>query len=70
MFLYFMTARGSFSYFQRKSKVSAINYRPISLLNNYLNFLIHVHVSHCLKFELDPFQHVFTISKSTITNFR
>jgi hypothetical protein len=31
-------------------------------------FVIHDHVSHYLKFKISPYQHVFSKSKSAITN--
>jgi hypothetical protein len=43
----------------------------ISILNNFsklFELVIHDHISHYLKFKLNPCQHGFTKSKSTITN--
>jgi hypothetical protein len=55
--------------FKRGNHAPASNYRPISILNNFsklLEFIIHDHVLHYVK--LNPNQHDFTKSKSTVTN--
>jgi hypothetical protein len=55
---------------KRGNDASARNYRLISILNNFsklLEFIIYDHVSHYVK--LNPNQHGFTKSKSTVTNF-
>jgi hypothetical protein len=56
--------------FKRGNPASASNYRPTFILNNnyskLLEFIIHDHVSHYVK--LNPNQHGFTKSKSTVTN--
>jgi hypothetical protein len=47
------------------------NSRPISILKKFSKLfesVIHDHVSHYLKFKLNPCQHGFTKSKSTTTN--
>jgi hypothetical protein len=55
--------------FKRGNYATMSNYRPISILNNLsklFEFIIHDHVSHHAK--LNPNQHGFTRTKSTITN--
>jgi hypothetical protein len=49
--------------------MTASNYRPISILNNFSKlpeFIIHDHASHCVI--LNPNQNGFTKSKFTVTN--
>jgi hypothetical protein len=55
--------------FKRGNHEAGSNYRPISTLNNFsklLEFIIHDHVLHYVK--LNPNQHGFTKSKSTVIN--
>jgi hypothetical protein len=55
--------------FKRGNHAAASNYRPISILNDFSKlpeFIIHNHVLHYVK--LNPNQHGFTKSKSTVTN--
>jgi hypothetical protein len=57
--------------FKKGNTASVSNYRPISILNTFsklFELVIHDHVSHYLKFKLNPCQHGFIKSKSTITN--
>jgi hypothetical protein len=47
------------------------NYRPISILNNFsklFELFTQGYISYFLKFKLNPCQHGFTKSKSTISN--
>jgi hypothetical protein len=53
----------------KRGNHTAVNYRPISILNNFsklFEFIIHDHISHYAK--LNPNQHGFTRTKSTVTN--
>jgi hypothetical protein len=55
--------------FKRGSHAAVRNCRPISVLNNFsklFQFIIHDHVLHYIT--LNPNQHGFTKSKSTVTN--
>jgi hypothetical protein len=55
--------------FKRGSHAAVSNYRPISILNNFSKLfesIIHDHVLHFVK--LNPNQHGFTRTKSTVTN--
>jgi hypothetical protein len=56
---------------KKGNTASVSNYRPISILNivsKLFELVIHDHVSHYLKSKLNPCQHDFTKSKSTITS--
>jgi hypothetical protein len=60
-----------FLFLKKGNTPSVSNYRPISILNTFskiFELAIHDHVSHYLKSKLNPYQHGFTKSKSTITN--
>jgi hypothetical protein len=60
-----------FLFLKKDNTASVSNYRPISILNIFsklFELVAHVHVSHYLKSKLNPCQHGFTKSKSTITN--
>jgi hypothetical protein len=56
----------------KKGNIASVsNYQLISVLNTLsklFELVIHDHVSHYLKSKLNPCQHGFTKSKSTITN--
>jgi hypothetical protein len=56
----------------KKGKASSVgNYRPIAIPNHFstaLEFIIHDHVSHILKYKSNPSWHDFIKSKSTVTN--
>jgi hypothetical protein len=57
--------------FKKDNCASVSNYRPIPILNNFykvFEFIIHDHVSHYFKCKLNPCQHGFTKSVSSITN--
>jgi hypothetical protein len=71
---YFPTERKQAAFvpvFKKGNSASVSNYRPISILNNFsklFELVIQDHISHYLKFTLNPCQHSFTKSKSTVTN--
>jgi hypothetical protein len=57
--------------FKKRNTSSVGNWRPISILNNFLKafaFIIYAHVSHFLKYKLNFSQHGFINSKSTVPN--
>jgi hypothetical protein len=57
--------------FKKGNRASVSNYRPISILNNFskvFEYIMHDHVSHYFTHKLNPCQHGFTKSKSTVTN--
>jgi hypothetical protein len=58
--------------FKKSNTASFSNYILISRLNNFFfelfNFVIYDLALYYLKFKLNPYQHTFTKSKSTVTN--
>ena len=56
----------------KKGKASSVgNYRPVAILNNFSKIfesIIHDHIYHFFKSTLNPHQHGFIKSKSTVTN--
>jgi hypothetical protein len=57
--------------FKKGKRTSVSNYRAISIVSNFsklFEFVIHDHISHCLKSKISPYQHGFTKAKSTRTN--
>jgi hypothetical protein len=57
--------------FKKGNSSSLVNYRPISILNNFskvFEFVIHDHVSHYLQSKRNCCQHGFIKSRSTTSN--
>jgi hypothetical protein len=59
-------------FFIKGNKASVSNYRPTAILNAFskvFEFILHGHISHYFKSKLNSFQHGFTKSESTTTDF-